>query len=117
MWLERLRNHGDESAFTICVEETGRCQNGHVDFGTPGYALYDPAVDDPLAGVRSNLYALSGTLYDRLTGEAPFPAKSSVYPGIAYLRMCFAVPVSLLARRSESNNHAAVQGPHGTAPR
>jgi serine/threonine-protein kinase len=58
------------------LDEVSNLTGVQVGFGTLDYIPYEQAVNAKQADVRSDIYALGGTLYHLLTGEVPFPAKN-----------------------------------------
>jgi serine/threonine-protein kinase len=58
------------------LDEVSHLTGVQVGFGTLDYIPYEQAINAKQADVRSDIYALGGTLYHLLTGEVPFPAKN-----------------------------------------
>ena len=58
---------------------------GGIVFGTPDYMAPEQALGQPLDG-RCDLYALGATLYEMVTGEAPFPRDNPLEVLAAHVR-------------------------------
>jgi eukaryotic-like serine/threonine-protein kinase len=56
------------------LDEVSNLTGVQVGFGTLDYIPYEQAVNAKQADVRSDIYALGGTLYHLLTGQVPFPS-------------------------------------------
>src|SRR5262249_10281542 len=77
------------------LDEVSNLTGVQVGFGTLDYIPYEQAVNAKQADVRSDIYALGGTLYHLLTGAVPFPAKNYLEIAEKKLRGTF-VPASTL---------------------
>lgn len=67
--------------FGVCIgpdlaseQEGGRRRFGV--YGTPGYASPEQAAAEPMVDGRSDLYGLGATLFEALTGRAPFSGRN-----------------------------------------
>ena len=58
-------------------EEDVQLTRSHVMMGTPAYLAPEQARDAHSVDVRADIYSLGATLYEMLTGEIPYPGKST----------------------------------------
>lgn len=63
--------------FGVCLprDEEPEHRARFAVYGTPGYASPEQAAADPVDG-RSDLFSVGATLYEALTGRAPFPGSN-----------------------------------------
>jgi serine/threonine protein kinase len=58
-------------------EEDVQLTRSHVMMGTPAYLAPEQARDAHSVDVRADIYSLGATFYEMLTGEIPYPGKST----------------------------------------
>ena len=59
------------------TDENVQLTRSHVMMGTPAYLAPEQAQDAHGVDVRADIYSLGATLYEMLTGEIPYPGKST----------------------------------------
>ena len=59
------------------TDENVQLTKSHVMMGTPAYLAPEQAQDAHSVDVRADIYSLGATLYEMLTGEIPYPGKST----------------------------------------
>ena len=59
------------------TEENLQLTKSHIMMGTPAYLAPEQAQDAHSVDVRADIYSLGATLYEMLTGEIPYPGKST----------------------------------------
>lgn len=59
------------------TDENVQLTKSHIMMGTPAYLAPEQAQDAHSVDVRADIYSLGATLYEMLTGEIPYPGKST----------------------------------------
>ena len=59
------------------TEDNVQLTKSHIMMGTPAYLAPEQAQDAHSVDVRADIYSLGATLYEMLTGEIPYPGKST----------------------------------------
>ena len=59
------------------TDDNVQLTKSHIMMGTPAYLAPEQAQDAHSVDVRADIYSLGATLYEMLTGEIPYPGKST----------------------------------------
>lgn len=76
-----LTRHGEIKLADLGIaknsDENVQLTKSHIMMGTPAYLAPEQAQDARSVDVRADIYSLGATLYEMLTGQIPYPGKST----------------------------------------